>query len=94
MPGREYAKMETLVFMYNVVKRFKLEKAIPNEKIAHRASFVPVNDLMEINLQVSNELFIEVYISNYVCANLFCIFIGQVNGIALGNVYMYILVSD
>ncbi|KAH6776684.1 hypothetical protein C2S52_014245 [Perilla frutescens var. hirtella] len=32
-PGKEYAKFAILVFMHNVVTRFRLEKAIPNEKM-------------------------------------------------------------
>ncbi|XP_042488683.1 beta-amyrin 28-monooxygenase-like [Macadamia integrifolia] len=32
-PGKEYARLEILVFMYHVVNRFKWEKIIPDEKI-------------------------------------------------------------
>ncbi|XP_061365894.1 beta-amyrin 28-monooxygenase-like [Gastrolobium bilobum] len=32
-PGVEYARLEILVFMHNLVKRFKWDKIIPNEKI-------------------------------------------------------------
>ncbi|KAH6759410.1 hypothetical protein C2S51_019645 [Perilla frutescens var. frutescens] len=32
-PGRNFAKLAILVFMHNVVTRFRLEKAIPNEKM-------------------------------------------------------------
>ncbi|CAK9155495.1 unnamed protein product [Ilex paraguariensis] len=41
-PGKEYARLEVLVFMHNVVRNFKLEKAIPNEKIVFHASPVPM----------------------------------------------------
>lgn len=32
-PGKEYARLEILVFMHNLVKRFKFEKKIPHENI-------------------------------------------------------------
>ncbi|KAJ8753249.1 hypothetical protein K2173_017865 [Erythroxylum novogranatense] len=32
-PGKEYARLEILVFMHNLVKRFKFQKLIPDEKI-------------------------------------------------------------
>ncbi|XAR62658.1 hypothetical protein NMG60_11017504, partial [Bertholletia excelsa] len=44
-PGKEYARLEILVFMHNVVTKFKLEKAIPNEKIVYHASPTPVHGL-------------------------------------------------
>ncbi|XP_057793550.1 beta-amyrin 6-beta-monooxygenase-like [Salvia miltiorrhiza] len=44
-PGKEYARLEVLVFMHNVVRRFKLQKAIPNEKIVFYASPTPVHGL-------------------------------------------------
>ncbi|KAG6432698.1 hypothetical protein SASPL_104283 [Salvia splendens] len=43
--GKEYARFELLVFMHNVVTRFRLEKTIPNEKIVLLASPVPVSGL-------------------------------------------------
>lgn len=44
-PGKEYARLQILVFMYNVVTNFKLEKLIPNEKIKFEPSPIPVNGL-------------------------------------------------
>ncbi|XP_042022504.1 beta-amyrin 6-beta-monooxygenase-like [Salvia splendens] len=44
-PGKEYARLEVLVFMHNVVRRFKMEKAIPNEKMVFYASPTPVHGL-------------------------------------------------
>ncbi|XP_057980004.1 beta-amyrin 28-monooxygenase-like [Malania oleifera] len=44
-PGREYARLEILVFIHNVVKIFKWEKQIPNEKIVYTASPTPKNGL-------------------------------------------------
>ena len=32
-PGKEYARLEILVFMHNLVKRYKWEKILPDEKI-------------------------------------------------------------
>ncbi|XP_057958887.1 beta-amyrin 28-monooxygenase-like [Malania oleifera] len=32
-PGMEFAKLEILVFMHNIVRKFKWEKLLPNEKI-------------------------------------------------------------
>lgn len=53
-PGKEYARLEVLVFMHNVVKRFKLEKDIPNEKIMYYASPTPVYGL-PVRLQPHQE---------------------------------------
>ncbi|XP_030959352.1 beta-amyrin 28-monooxygenase-like [Quercus lobata] len=44
-PGREYARLEILVFMHNVVTRFKWEKAILDEKLSFYVSPIPVNGL-------------------------------------------------
>uniref|UniRef100_A0A7N2LBF2 Cytochrome P450 n=1 Tax=Quercus lobata TaxID=97700 RepID=A0A7N2LBF2_QUELO len=44
-PGREYARLEILVFMHNVVTRFKWEKAILDEKLCFYVSPIPVNGL-------------------------------------------------
>ena len=32
-PGREYARVKILVFMHNLVKRYRWEKIVPDEKI-------------------------------------------------------------
>ncbi|XVF23285.1 hypothetical protein REPUB_Repub13aG0023300 [Reevesia pubescens] len=32
-PGKEYARLEILVFMHNIMKRYKWEKLLPDEKI-------------------------------------------------------------
>lgn len=32
-PGKEYARLEILVFMHNIVKRFKWKKLVAEEKI-------------------------------------------------------------
>ncbi|XAR62654.1 hypothetical protein NMG60_11017500 [Bertholletia excelsa] len=45
-PGKEYARLEILVLMHNVVTRFKLEKAIPNEEIVFQASPTPSHGLL------------------------------------------------
>ncbi|KAL1533779.1 beta-amyrin 28-monooxygenase [Salvia divinorum] len=44
-PGKEYARLEVLVMMHNVVTRFKLEKTIPDEKIVYHATPTPVHGL-------------------------------------------------
>ncbi|KAH6776682.1 hypothetical protein C2S52_014243 [Perilla frutescens var. hirtella] len=42
-PGRDFAKVAILVFMHNVVTRFRLEKAIPDEKILFHARPTPTH---------------------------------------------------
>ena len=37
-PGREYAGAQVLVFIHNVVTRFKWEKVDPSEKVAYNPS--------------------------------------------------------
>ena len=32
-PGKQYARFEILVYIHNVVTKFKWEKVIPNEKL-------------------------------------------------------------
>ncbi|KAM7480827.1 hypothetical protein LguiB_005410 [Lonicera macranthoides] len=44
-PGKEYARLEILVFMYHVVKRFKWEKMIPEEKIIVNPMPIPEKGL-------------------------------------------------
>nr|GMC97439.1 beta-amyrin 28-oxidase-like [Ipomoea batatas]GME20825.1 beta-amyrin 28-oxidase-like [Ipomoea batatas] len=45
-PGKEFARLEVLVFMHNVVTNFKMEKLVPDEKIVYNnASPIPVNGL-------------------------------------------------
>uniref|UniRef100_A0A7N2LTS5 Cytochrome P450 n=1 Tax=Quercus lobata TaxID=97700 RepID=A0A7N2LTS5_QUELO len=44
-PGKEYAHMEILVFMHNVVKRFKWEKLLPDEKIIVNPMPIPAKGL-------------------------------------------------
>ncbi|KAL9995527.1 putative cytochrome P450 [Helianthus debilis subsp. tardiflorus] len=44
-PGKEYARLEILVFMHNFVKNFRLKTLIPNEKIIYRSTPVPEKGL-------------------------------------------------
>ncbi|XP_059317793.1 beta-amyrin 28-monooxygenase-like [Lycium ferocissimum] len=44
-PGKEYARLEILVFMHHLVKRFKWEKIIPNEKIVVNPMPIPAKGL-------------------------------------------------
>ena len=43
--GKEYARLEILVFLHNLVNRFKWEKVIPNEKIMYTSFAMPVKGL-------------------------------------------------
>ncbi|KAK1386513.1 Beta-amyrin 28-oxidase [Heracleum sosnowskyi] len=43
--GKEYARLEVLVYMYNIVTRFNLEIVNPQEKIEFRSFPIPVEDL-------------------------------------------------
>ncbi|KAF5445761.1 hypothetical protein F2P56_034787 [Juglans regia] len=44
-PGKEYARLEILSFIYNLVTKFKWEKLNPNEKIIFSPAPTPVNGL-------------------------------------------------
>ncbi|XP_050212196.1 beta-amyrin 28-monooxygenase-like [Mercurialis annua] len=44
-PGKEYARLEILVFMHNIVKRFKWEKVIPDENIIVNPMPIPAKGL-------------------------------------------------
>ncbi|XP_074332461.1 beta-amyrin 6-beta-monooxygenase-like isoform X2 [Apium graveolens] len=44
-PGKEYARLEILVFIYNIVTQYKLEKINPHEKIKFHVIPVPKEGL-------------------------------------------------
>ena len=44
-PGKEYARLEILVFIYNIVTRYKLERINPKEKIIFHVIPVPTEGL-------------------------------------------------
>ncbi|CBI20810.3 unnamed protein product, partial [Vitis vinifera] len=44
-PGKEYARLEVLVFMHNLVRRFKWEKLLPDEKIIVDPMPIPAKGL-------------------------------------------------
>ncbi|KAM7480907.1 hypothetical protein LguiB_005490 [Lonicera macranthoides] len=44
-PGKEFARLELLVFIHHLVKRFKFELEIPNEKITVNPMPIPVKGL-------------------------------------------------
>ncbi|KAJ4821966.1 hypothetical protein Tsubulata_044697 [Turnera subulata] len=45
-PGREYARLEILSFIHNVVTKFKFSKVDPKEKVIYRNSPFPANGLL------------------------------------------------
>ncbi|KAJ8767772.1 hypothetical protein K2173_020712 [Erythroxylum novogranatense] len=44
-PGKEYARLEILVFMHNLVKKFEFQKLIPDEKIVVNPMPIPQKGL-------------------------------------------------
>ena len=52
--GREYARIKVLVFLHNVVTRFRLSKANPNERVIYTPDPVFVDGL-RINLRSQKE---------------------------------------
>ena len=44
-PGKEYARLEILVFMHNVMKKFNWEKLLPDEKIIVDPLPMPAKEL-------------------------------------------------
>ncbi|CAN4095892.1 unnamed protein product [Withania somnifera] len=44
-PGMEYARLEILIFMHHLVKRFKCEKIIADEKLVVHSILIPANGL-------------------------------------------------
>ncbi|KAL3565524.1 hypothetical protein D5086_033570 [Populus alba] len=52
-PGKEYARLATLVFMHNVVTKFKWRKVNPDEKIIYNPTPTPENGLL-IHLEIIN----------------------------------------
>ncbi|KAJ4835347.1 hypothetical protein Tsubulata_049210, partial [Turnera subulata] len=45
-PGREYARIEILSFIHNVVTQFKFSKVDPNEKVIYRNTPFPENGML------------------------------------------------
>lgn len=44
-PGKEYVRLEILVFMHDLVKRFRWEKLIPDKKVVVDPIPIPANGL-------------------------------------------------
>ncbi|CAK9149841.1 unnamed protein product [Ilex paraguariensis] len=44
-PGSEFARLEILIFIHNLVTKFKWKKIIPDEKVIFDPAPIPVNDL-------------------------------------------------